>query len=81
MLKNYEWIAVEKQLFGQPNTAYDFKTNDPEAASQKLQKLQEKKKALGRKVNMRAMSMISETEERVNILFFNLERLGTWYYV
>ncbi|XP_009880428.1 PREDICTED: structural maintenance of chromosomes protein 2 [Charadrius vociferus] len=68
MLEDYEWIAVEKQLFGQPNTAYDFKTNNPEEASQKLQKLQDKKKDLGRNVNMRAMNMISETEERYNEL-------------
>lgn len=72
MLKEYEWIASEKPLFGQPNTAYDFKTNNPKEASQKLQKLQEKKEKLGRNVNMRAMTMLSETEERVNFLCFNL---------
>ncbi|KAM6109743.1 structural maintenance of chromosomes protein 2 [Phoenicopterus ruber ruber] len=68
MLKEYEWIASEKPLFGQPNTAYDFKTNNPKEASQKLQKLQEKKEKLGRNVNMRAMNMLSETEERYNDL-------------
>ncbi|XP_009284488.1 PREDICTED: structural maintenance of chromosomes protein 2 [Aptenodytes forsteri] len=68
MLKEYEWIASEKPLFGQPNTAYDFKTNNPKEASQKLQKLQEKKEKLGRNVNMRAMTMLSETEERYNDL-------------
>ncbi|NWH16866.1 SMC2 protein, partial [Grus americana] len=52
----------------QPNTAYDFKTNNPKEAAQKLQKLQEKKEKLGRNVNMRAMSMLSETEERYNDL-------------
>ncbi|NXE78498.1 SMC2 protein, partial [Cochlearius cochlearius] len=68
MLKEYEWIASEKPLFGQPNTAYDFKTSNPKEAGQKLQKLQEKKEKLGRNVNMRAMSMLSETEERYNDL-------------
>ncbi|XP_025958908.2 structural maintenance of chromosomes protein 2 [Dromaius novaehollandiae] len=68
MLKEYEWIASEKPLFGQPNTAYDFKTNDPKEAGQKLQKLQEKKEKLGRNVNMRAMNMLSEAEERYNDL-------------
>ncbi|NWX80248.1 SMC2 protein, partial [Alca torda] len=68
MLKEYEWIASEKALFGQPNTAYDFKANDPKEASQKLQKLQEKKEKLGRNVNMAAMNMLSETEERYNDL-------------
>ncbi|NXJ56164.1 SMC2 protein, partial [Spizaetus tyrannus] len=68
MLNEYEWIASEKALFGQPNTAYDFKINNPEEASQKLLKLQEKKEKLGIKVNTRAMSMLAETEERYNDL-------------
>ncbi|KAM7165657.1 structural maintenance of chromosomes protein 2 isoform 1-T2 [Macrochelys suwanniensis] len=68
LLKDYEWIASEKQLFGQPNTAYDFKTNSPKEAGQRLQKLQEKKEKLGRNVNMRAMNMLSEAEERYNDL-------------
>ncbi|NXJ98306.1 SMC2 protein, partial [Corythaixoides concolor] len=68
MLEEYEWIASEKSLFGQPNTAYDFKTNDPTEASEKLQKLQEKKDKLKKNVNMRAMNMLSETEERYNDL-------------
>ncbi|NXI91178.1 SMC2 protein, partial [Psophia crepitans] len=68
MLEEYEWIASEKQLFGQPNTAYDFKTNNPAEAAEKLQALQEKKRKLGRNINMRAMSMLSETEERYNDL-------------
>ncbi|XP_029859166.1 structural maintenance of chromosomes protein 2 isoform X2 [Aquila chrysaetos chrysaetos] len=68
MLNEYEWIASEKALFGQPNTAYDFKINNPEEASQKLLKLQEKKEKLGIKVNARAISMLAETEERYNDL-------------
>ncbi|XP_009987093.1 PREDICTED: structural maintenance of chromosomes protein 2, partial [Tauraco erythrolophus] len=68
MLEEYEWIASEKSLFGQPDTAYDFKTNNPDEAHQKLQKLQEKKEKLKRNVNMRAMNMLSETEERYNDL-------------
>ncbi|XP_010212753.1 PREDICTED: structural maintenance of chromosomes protein 2, partial [Tinamus guttatus] len=68
MLKEYEWIASEKALFGQPQTAYDFKNNNPEEAGQKLQKLREKKEKLGRNVNMRAMNMLSEAEERYNDL-------------
>ncbi|KAL8203024.1 UNVERIFIED_CONTAM: Structural maintenance of chromosomes protein 2 [Gekko kuhli] len=68
MLKDYEWIAAEKHLFGQPNTVYDFKTNNPKEAGQRLQKLQEKKEKLGRNVNMRAMNMLSEAEERYNDL-------------
>ncbi|NXG59193.1 SMC2 protein, partial [Hemiprocne comata] len=68
MLEEYEWIATEKQLFGQPNTAYDFKTNNPKEAGQKLKMMQEKKEKLGRNVNMRAMTMLAKTEERYNDL-------------
>lgn len=71
MLTDYEWISSEKHLFGQPNTAYDFKTNNPKEAGQRLQKLQEKKEKLGRNVNMRAMNMLSEAEERVELLLFH----------
>ncbi|XP_023800124.1 structural maintenance of chromosomes protein 2 [Cyanistes caeruleus] len=68
MLKEYKWIASEKTLFGQPNTAYDFKSSNPKEASQKLQKLQEHKEKLGRNVNTRAMNMLSDAEERYNDL-------------
>ncbi|NXF20603.1 SMC2 protein, partial [Rhodinocichla rosea] len=68
MLKEYKWIASDKPLFGQPNTAYDFKSCNPKDASQKLQKLQEHKEKLGRNVNTRAMNMLSDAEERYNDL-------------
>ncbi|NWW40371.1 SMC2 protein, partial [Panurus biarmicus] len=68
MLKEYKWIASDKPLFGQPNTAYDFKSSNPKEASQKLQKLQEHKEKLGRNVNMRAMNMLCDAEERYNDL-------------
>lgn len=66
MLKDYDWINTEKHLFGQPNSAYDFKTNNPKEAGQRLQKLQEMKEKLGRNVNMRAMNVLTEAEERVS---------------
>ncbi|MGH0136943.1 UNVERIFIED_CONTAM: hypothetical protein FKN15_006876 [Acipenser sinensis] len=68
MLNEYEWITTEKHLFGQPNTAYDFKNNNPKEAGQRLKKLQETKEKLGRNVNMRAMNMLSQAEERYNDL-------------
>ena len=49
MLKDYDWITVEKHLFGQPNSTYDFKANNPKEAGERLQKLQEMKEKLGRK--------------------------------
>ncbi|XP_035420403.1 structural maintenance of chromosomes protein 2 [Cygnus atratus] len=68
MLKQYEWIASEKHLFGQPNTNYDFKANDPNEAREKLQNLQAKNQQLEKNVNVTAMNMLSEAEERYNDL-------------
>ncbi|PIK39131.1 putative structural maintenance of chromosomes protein 2 [Apostichopus japonicus] len=64
----YEWIASEKQYFGQPNTAYDFESKDPKEVGRKLQKLQETKEKLSKNVNMRAMNMLSKAEEKYNDL-------------
>uniref|UniRef100_A0A673HWY3 Structural maintenance of chromosomes protein 2-like n=1 Tax=Sinocyclocheilus rhinocerous TaxID=307959 RepID=A0A673HWY3_9TELE len=68
MLAENEWISSEKHLFGQPNTAYDFKTNNPKEAGQRLKRLEETKDKLERNVNRRAMNMLSEAEERYNDL-------------
>ncbi|XP_026722519.1 structural maintenance of chromosomes protein 2 [Athene cunicularia] len=68
MLQEYKWIASEKSLFGQPNTPYDFKTNSPQELYQKLQTLQEQKRVLERTVNIKAMNMFSDTEEKYNEL-------------
>ena len=67
MLKEHDWITLERQLFGQPNTAYDFKANNPREAGQRLRKLEESKDRLERSVNKRAMNMLSQAEERVRI--------------
>ena len=42
-MAKYDWITTDKQYFGQPNTAYDFKTTDPREAEKKINKLQEQK--------------------------------------
>ncbi|KAG9342525.1 hypothetical protein JZ751_016530 [Albula glossodonta] len=51
MLAENDWIAPERHLFGQPNTAYDFKTNNPKEAGQRLKKLEEAKTKLERNYN------------------------------
>ncbi|KAJ8271368.1 hypothetical protein COCON_G00102270 [Conger conger] len=68
MLAENDWIAPERHLFGQPNTAYDFKANNPKEAGQRLKKLEEAKGKLERNVNMRAMNMLSQAEEKYNDL-------------
>lgn len=65
MLEEHDWIHSERQFFGQPNTSYDFKTNNPREAGQRLKKLEETTSKLERNVNKRAMNMLNEAEERV----------------
>ncbi|KAJ8000529.1 hypothetical protein DPEC_G00181060 [Dallia pectoralis] len=68
MLEENEWISQERGLFGQPNTGYDFKVNNPKEAGQRLKKLEESKTRLERSVNKRAMNMLNQAEERYNDL-------------
>ena len=68
-LQQYEWITTERKYFGQANTAYDFEANNPKEASRRLQKLQETKESLTKKVNMRAMNMLGKAEEQVRVVF------------
>ncbi|XP_010886490.2 structural maintenance of chromosomes protein 2 isoform X1 [Esox lucius] len=68
MLEEHEWISQERGLFGQANTGYDFKVNNPKEAGQRLKKLEENKIRLERSVNKRAMNMLSQAEERYNDL-------------
>ncbi|CAL8332184.1 unnamed protein product [Lota lota] len=68
MLEEHDWISLERRQFGQPNTAYDFQTNSPKEAGQRLKKLEETTSRLERNVNKRAMNMLNEAEERYNDL-------------
>ena len=57
-LENYEWIASEKQYFGQKDTAYDFEKHDLKESDRKLEKLKTNKEKLAKNVNMRAMHLL-----------------------
>ncbi|MEQ2167610.1 Structural maintenance of chromosomes protein 2 [Goodea atripinnis] len=72
MLEEHDWIHSERQFFGQPNTSYDFKTNNPREAGQRLKKLEETTSKLERNVNKRAMNMLNEAEERIPTTAFVL---------
>ena len=43
MLAKHEWIATDRQFFGQPNTAYDFSAYKIKEVVRRLEKLQEQK--------------------------------------
>lgn len=69
MLSEHEWIAEDRNFFGKPNTAYDFRANDPVEAGKKISKLEETKTKLSKNVNMRAMNMLGKAEEHVSDSF------------
>ncbi|THK33140.1 structural maintenance of chromosomes protein 2 [Diachasma alloeum] len=64
LLKEYAWIANEKQYFGQEGTVYDFNVNEPNSMAQKMSQLERRRTDLSRNVNSRAMSLLSKEEER-----------------
>merc|ERR1719192_697891 len=57
MLNEHQWINEDRKYFGQVNSTYDFKANDPVEAGRKIQKLEGTKDKLSKSVNMRAMNM------------------------
>ncbi|KAL8582210.1 hypothetical protein ACOMHN_004129 [Nucella lapillus] len=64
LLEKYDWIADERQFFGQANSPYDFTVNDPKEAERRIQKLTETKDKLAKNVNMRAMNLLGSAEEQ-----------------
>jgi structural maintenance of chromosome 2 len=53
MLREHEWINVERQYFGVSGTAYDFTANDTHAAKARLAHITQNHTALSKKVNMK----------------------------
>jgi hypothetical protein len=62
----HSWINEEKQYFGTPGGAYDFKENDAQEVGKRLSKLQEKSEKLGRNINTRAMNLLGK-ENRYSV--------------
>jgi len=55
MLKQYDWIAQERKLFGAKNSDYDFSTHDAKQADAKLVKLQREQESLSKRINKKVM--------------------------
>ena len=64
MLQKYNWIASEKQYFGLPNSAFDFSIMKDDALRSKINSLTAEKEKLSNSVNMRAMTMLGQAEEK-----------------
>ena len=72
MLAEHEWIATEKQFFGQEGTAFEFKegdpTRDPGMCRKRLAQLQASQEKLSKNVNMKVMAMFDKAEKEYNDL-------------
>lgn len=75
MLRKYAWIAEERQHFNKPGTIYDFAAKDWRKAEDDIAKLEDQKKKLGRKVDLRGMNMLGQTEDRYNDLMSKYEKV------
>ncbi|KAI9026644.1 hypothetical protein CLU79DRAFT_58207 [Phycomyces nitens] len=56
----HEWIADQKQFFGQPNTPYDYKSISISDTKRTLSQLALKHDSMRKKINVRVMSMIDK---------------------
>ena len=68
MLQKYNWIATEKQYFGVPNSAFDFNIMEDGSLRTKINSLTKEKDNLTNNVNMRAMTMLGQAEEKYSEL-------------
>ncbi|XP_077293601.1 structural maintenance of chromosomes 2 [Arctopsyche grandis] len=64
MRNQYEWIASEREYFGEPGGLYDFKERDPRSAGHRISQLEQLKDKLGRNLNTRAQTLLGKEEEQ-----------------
>ena len=61
--EKYTWIELDKGIFGQKNSAYDFEQKNPQKAEKELQKAKSKKEKLNGQINQRAMALLQQAEK------------------
>ncbi|CAG8514249.1 5838_t:CDS:10 [Acaulospora colombiana] len=64
MEKEHDWILHQRHHFGEPNTAYDFKNQNPVECKKMLRKLEEKHSNMRKKINAKVMNMIDSVEKK-----------------
>ncbi|KAK1139293.1 Structural maintenance of chromosomes protein 2 [Aspergillus melleus] len=64
MEDEHEWIADEKDNFGRPNTAYDFKNQNIAECKSTLRNLTERFQGMKKKINPKVMNMIDSVEKK-----------------
>ncbi|KIW05842.1 uncharacterized protein PV09_03046 [Verruconis gallopava] len=61
---SHEWIEEEQELFGRPNTPYDFKGQNMTEARSSLKNLTERFQGMKKKINPKVMNMIDNVEKK-----------------
>ncbi|KAI9031171.1 condensin subunit, partial [Hyaloraphidium curvatum] len=62
--KQFEWIQGQKQLFGKPNTPYDFESKNIAEERKKLKQLEDKHDSLRKKTDMKVMETVDRYEKK-----------------
>lgn len=68
LIQENDWIDSLKDLFGKPNTAFDFRNENPNECESRLQKLKEEHEVLRKRINVKVMNMIDRVITKENSL-------------
>ncbi|KAI8086313.1 uncharacterized protein BX664DRAFT_335502 [Halteromyces radiatus] len=69
----HEWIADQKEFFGQENSAYDYRNISISETKKMLQQVVAKHDTMRKKINVRVMNMIDNVEKKETSLKKMLE--------
>lgn len=64
MESEHEWISEQKELFGRPNTPYDFKGQNIAECKSSLRNTTERFQGMKKKINPKVMNMIDSVEKK-----------------
>ena len=68
MVEKHPWISEDRHHFGIAGSNYDFDALNGNELAQRVHKLEESMKKLGRNVNVRSMTMLTQAEGQYNDL-------------
>ena len=63
MEKEHEWIATEKEFFGEVGSDYDFEARNAKKVMKNMAALKIRQEALEKKINRKVMGMIQRAEK------------------
>lgn len=64
MESEHEWISEQKELFGRPNTPYDFQGQNIAECKSSLRNTTERFQGMKKKINPKVMNMIDSVEKK-----------------